>query len=159
MNRQGVVVFRLPAFKTDLQIVEFDEAQQDLRDGFMTPRSKSEDEEIWHALVLGLQDYTRKCGFSKVVLGLSGGIDSSLVAAIATAALGKENVFGVLLPSPHSSDHSITDALALAENLGIKTQILPISELMRGYDDTLAELFAYTGVWIGRRKHSIPNSG
>ncbi|MDF5730678.1 MAG: NAD+ synthase [Rhizonema sp. PD38] len=144
LNRQGEVVFRLPAFKTDLQIIEFDEAQQDLRHGFVTPRYKSEDEEIWHALVLGLQDYTRKCGFSKVVLGLSGGIDSSLVAAIATAALGKENVFGVLLPSPHSSDHSITDALALAENLGIKTQILPIGELMRGYDDTLAELFADT---------------
>lgn len=144
LNRQGEVVFRLPAFKTDLQIVEFDEIQQDFRHGFVTSRYKSEDEEIWHALVLGLQDYTRKCGFSKVVLGLSGGIDSSLVAAIATAALGKENVFGVLLPSPHSSDHSITDALALAENLGIKTQILAIAELMRGYDNILAELFAGT---------------
>ena len=144
LNRQGEIVDRLRAFETDLQIVEFDEVQQDLPMGSVVPKFDSEDEEIWQALVLGLRDYTRKCGFSKVVLGLSGGVDSSLVAAIATAALGKENVFGVLMPSPHSSDHSISDALALAENLGIKTTTLPIGELMHGYDKTLAELFAGT---------------
>ncbi|MGH2415962.1 MAG: NAD+ synthase, partial [Microcystaceae cyanobacterium] len=105
---------------------------------------ESEDEEIWHALVLGLRDYVRKCGFSKVVLGLSGGIDSSLVAAVATAALGKENVLGVLMPSPYSSEHSVSDALALAENLAMKTHILQIGELMQSYDKTLAELFAGT---------------
>ncbi|MBR8838131.1 MAG: NAD+ synthase [Stigonema ocellatum SAG 48.90 = DSM 106950] len=144
LNSQGEIVCRLRAFKTDLQIVEFDEVQQNLPMGSVVPTFDSEDEEIWHALVLGLGDYIRKSSFSKVVLGLSGGVDSSLVAAIATAALGKENVFGVLMPSPHSSDHSISDALALAQNLGIKTTTLPIGELMQGYDKTLAELFAGT---------------
>jgi NAD+ synthetase len=105
---------------------------------------ETEDEEIWQALVLGVRDYSRKCGFSKVVLGLSGGIDSSLVAAIATAALGKDNVLGVLMPSPYSSDHSVKDALKLAEKLGIPTQTLPIGQLMQGYDQTLEHLFAGT---------------
>ena len=68
-----------------------------------------------------MRDYVRKCGFSKVVLGLSGGIDSALVAAIASCASGEENVLGVLMPSPYSSDHSVNDALELAQNLGIAT--------------------------------------
>jgi NAD+ synthase (glutamine-hydrolysing) len=144
LNRQGEVVCRLPAFDTDLQIIEFNKMRQDVELGTVTPLFSSEDEEIWHALVLGLRDYTRKCGFSKVVLGLSGGVDSSLVAAIASAALGKENVLGVLLPSPYSSEHSVTDALALAKNLGIKTTTLPIGELMQGYDKTLDKLFGNT---------------
>lgn len=144
LNRQGEIVCRVCGFEQDLVVVEFDEEQRDFRSGSIAPEYESEDEEIWHALVLGLRDYVRKCGFSKVVLGLSGGIDSSLVAAIATAALGKENVLGVLMPSPYSSEHSISDALALAENLGIKTHILQIGELMQGYDKTLAELFAGT---------------
>ncbi|GAA6618901.1 NAD+ synthase [Scytonema sp. NUACC26] len=144
INRQGEMACRALGFEKDLVVVEFDKVQRDLQVASIAPRYESEDEEIWHALVLGLRDYVRKCGFSKVVLGLSGGIDSSLVAAVATAALGQENVLGVLLPSPYSSDHSIGDALALANNLGIKTQILPIGTLMEGYDNTLAELFAGT---------------
>lgn len=144
LNRQGEVVCRLPAFDTDLQIIEFNKMRQDVEQGTVIPLFSSEDEEMWHALVLGLRDYTRKCGFSKVVLGLSGGVDSSLVAAIASAALGKENVFGALLPSPYSSKHSVTDALALAKNLGIKTTTLPIGDLMQGYDKTLDKLFSNT---------------
>lgn len=144
LNRQGEMVCRASGFKKDLVVVEYDEVQQDLQVGSIAQTYESEDEEIWHALVLGLRDYVRKCGFSKVVLGLSGGIDSSLVAAVASAALGKENVLGILLPSPYSSDHSISDAKALANNLGIKTHIIPIGELMQGYDNTLAELFAGT---------------
>ncbi|ARV62270.1 NAD+ synthase [Nostocales cyanobacterium HT-58-2] len=144
LNRQGEIVCRADGFEQDLVVVEFDEVQRDLRLSSIAPEYESEDEEIWHALVLGLQDYVRKCGFSKVVLGLSGGIDSSLVAALATAALGKENVLGVLMPSPYSSEHSISDALALAENLGMKTHIIRIGELMQGYDKTLVELFAGT---------------
>jgi NAD+ synthase (glutamine-hydrolysing) len=90
------------------------------------------------------QDYVRKCGFSKVVLGLSGGIDSALVAAIASCAIGPENVLGVLMPSPYSSDHSVNDALELARNLGIAIEILPIGDLMKTYDRTLADLFVNT---------------
>jgi len=94
--------------------------------------------------VLGVKDYARKCGFTKAVIGLSGGVDSALVAAIAAAALGNQNVLGVLMPSPYSSDHSISDAEQLAANLGIQTKTLPIGTLMHGYDETLADLFADT---------------
>ncbi|MEJ6487040.1 NAD+ synthase [Nostoc punctiforme UO1] len=144
LNRQGEIMSRARGFDTDLMVVEFDEVQSDLLLGSVAPVYESEDEEIWQALVLGVRDYARKCRFSKVVLGLSGGIDSAIVAAIATAALGKENVLGVLMPSPYSSEHSISDALALAENLGIKTNLLPIGELMQGFDQTLGDLFAGT---------------
>ncbi|MEH2410131.1 NAD+ synthase [Nostoc sp.] len=144
LNRQGEIMCRARGFDTDLVVVEFDEAQRDLQLGYVAPVDESEDEEIWQALVLGVRDYARKCRFSKVVLGLSGGIDSAIVAAIATAALGKENVLGVLMPSPYSSEHSISDAVALAENLGIKTNLLPIGELMQAFDQTLGDLFAGT---------------
>ncbi|BAY26430.1 NAD+ synthase [Calothrix sp. NIES-2100] len=144
LNRQGEIVSRGRGFETDLLLVEFDEKQRDFKPSKVAPVYESPEAEIWQALVLGVRDYSRKCGFSKVVLGLSGGIDSSLVAAIAVAALGKENVFGVLMPSPYSSEHSISDALALGENLGIKTTILPIAEPMQCFDNSLAELFAGT---------------
>ena len=97
--------------------------------------------ELWAALVLGVRDYARKCRFSKIVLGLSGGIDSSLVAAIAAAAVGADRVLGVLMPSPYSSTGSIDDAIDLADSLGIRTETLPIGELMGGYDHCLGELF------------------
>ncbi|BAY90877.1 MULTISPECIES: NAD+ synthase [unclassified Tolypothrix] len=144
LSRQGEIVSRARGFETDLLIVEFDEKQRDFKLGKVAPVDDSADAEIWQALVLGVRDYAHKCGFTKVVLGLSGGIDSSLVAAIAVAALGKENVFGVLMPSPYSSDHSISDGLALGENLGIKTTTLPIAEPMKSFDNSLAELFAGT---------------
>ncbi|MFB2769686.1 NAD+ synthase [Pelatocladus sp. BLCC-F211] len=144
LNRQGEIICRSRGFETDLSIIEFDQEARDLKLGLITPNCECDEEEIWQALVLGVRDYVRKCGFNQVVLGLSGGIDSSLVAAIATVALGKENVLGVLMPSPHSSDHSITDALKLATNLGIKTHTLPIGDLMQAYDKTFADLFADT---------------
>jgi len=97
--------------------------------------------EIWRALALGTRDYARKCGFARVVLGLSGGIDSALTAAIAAEALGAANVLGVLMPSPFSSRGSVDDSLALANNLGIETLTLPIEAAMRAMDDTLAEAF------------------
>jgi NAD+ synthetase len=144
LNLQGEIICRAKGFETDLLVVEFDETQRDLQLGSISPVYESEDEEIWHALVLGVRDYVNKCRFSEVVLGLSGGVDSALVAAIATAALGKENVLGILMPSPYSSEHSLTDALALAVNLEIKTHVLPIGELMQGFNNSLVELFAGT---------------
>jgi NAD+ synthase (glutamine-hydrolysing) len=142
-NRQGEMICRGKAFETELILVDYHLETQDF---ISTAQAQplSDDAEIWAALVLGVRDYVRKCGFSKVVLGLSGGVDSALVAAIAAAAIGAENVLGILMPSPYSSDHSIKDALDLAENLGIKTQKLPIGDLMKTYDDTFAELFANT---------------
>ena len=143
-NRSGEMVCRGSSFDTDLVILEFDEEKRDLIPTNVRSAPASEDEEIWKALVLGVRDYTRKCGFSKVAIGLSGGIDSALVAAIASVALGKENVLGVLMPSPYSSDHSVNDALELAENLGIQTHTLPIGQVMQAYDQTLEPLFAGT---------------
>ena len=104
----------------------------------------NEPAEIYVALVLGTRDYVQKNGFQKVVIGLSGGIDSSLVAAIAADALGPANVIGVAMPSPYSSAGSIADARALAENLGIKLLTIPIEKIFQSYTDTLADSFQDT---------------
>ncbi|XHX76928.1 MAG: NAD+ synthase [Stenomitos frigidus ULC029] len=141
-NRQGELVCRARAFETDLVLLEFRDG--DLQPSVVNVVPDSDDAEIWAALVLGVRDYAQKCGFSQVVIGLSGGIDSALVAAIAVEALGCENVLGVLMPSTYSSDHSVKDALALAENLGMRTETLPIGDLMQSYDQTFADLFAGT---------------
>ncbi|PSB04208.1 NAD+ synthase [Merismopedia glauca] len=143
-NSQGELVCRGKTFESDLLNLNFDIKTQNLTSKEIRNLPETEGEEIWQALVLGVRDYARKCGFSKAVIGLSGGIDSALVAAIATFALGASNVFGVLMPSPYSSDHSISDALKLADNLGIKTQTLRIGELMKAYDENLEPLFAGT---------------
>jgi NAD+ synthetase len=90
------------------------------------------------ALALGIRDYVRKCRFSDVLVGLSGGIDSCLVAALATEALGADHVTGVAMPSPYSSDESLEDALALSRNLGVRCLTLPIGDLLEGYRRTLA---------------------
>ena len=100
--------------------------------------------EIWQALVLGTRDYARKCGFRSVVLGLSGGIDSALVAAIAAEALGPQCVLGVMMPSPYSSPGSIDDSRQLAANLEIHTLTLPIEPVMNAMEATLGEAFANT---------------
>jgi NAD+ synthase (glutamine-hydrolysing) len=97
--------------------------------------------EIYQALVLGTRDYVHKNGFEKVIIGLSGGVDSSLVAAIATDALGAENVIGVSMPSRYSSPGSVSDAEALARNLGIEFKVIPIEKAFGSYLETLAEPF------------------
>ncbi|MEP6488659.1 NAD+ synthase [Microcoleus vaginatus GB2-A3] len=155
VNRKGDLIQVLASFETDFAVLEYDAAKQDLvGSGGIGQDARSTtdlsfhpaegDAEIWAALVLGVRDYVRKCGFSKVVLGLSGGIDSALVAAIASCAIGPENVLGVLMPSPYSSDHSVKDALELAQNLGMAIELLPIGDLMKTYDRTLANLFVNT---------------
>ncbi len=104
----------------------------------------SREEEIFKALVLGLRDYVRKNGFKKVVLGLSGGMDSSFVAVVAVEALGKENVKGVLMPSMYTSKASVEDALQLANNLGMEAIILHITEVFESYLKALEKVFAGT---------------
>ena len=99
-------------------------------------------EAIHQALTLGLRDYVQKCGFSTVVLGLSGGIDSALVATIAVDALGADRVTGVAMPSRFSSDHSVNDARDLAANLGIAFHVVPIGTVHDAYESTLADAFA-----------------
>ncbi len=146
-NKQGKVVQRCLDFASDLLILDYDLELRDLINTSDPDQStgqsldQSMEAEIWKCLVLGVQDYARKCGFKQAVLGLSGGIDSALVAAIAVHALGSENVLGVLMPSPYSSDHSISDALELAQNLGIKTETIPIQPMMFAFDRALAQIF------------------
>jgi NAD+ synthase/NAD+ synthase (glutamine-hydrolysing) len=144
VNQQGTILSRGHAFAPDLVLMDYDADLHQMKPGEVAKTPVEESAEIWGALVLGVRDYARKCGFNQAVIGLSGGIDSALVAAIATEALGADQVLGVLMPSPYSSDHSITDALALANNLGIQTQTLPIGPLMEEFDQTLAPLFAGT---------------
>ena len=135
----GAVLARGASFEADTVICDLESE---------TSRGPATDlvaeSEVWRALVLGTRDYARKCGFSRVVLGLSGGIDSALTAAIAAEALGTTNVLGVLMPSPYSSRGSIDDSLALAANLGIDTITLPIEPAMLAMEGTLAEAFAGT---------------
>jgi NAD+ synthase (glutamine-hydrolysing) len=100
--------------------------------------------EVYQALVTGIRDYVHKNGFETVIVGVSGGIDSSLVAAIAADALGPEHVIGVSNPSRYSSEGSIADAKMLAENLGIKLMIIPIEDAHAAYLDTLSDAFAGT---------------
>jgi NAD+ synthetase len=102
----------------------------------------SEEEAMLEALTLGTRDYVRKCGFSKVVIALSGGIDSALVAAIAVRALGAENVTTLGMPSPYSSQGSIDDSRQLAKSLGIRYETIPIDEIFSGFNHALEPVFA-----------------
>lgn len=136
-NSDGKIIARGKAFSEDVVIVDLSATCGNIAEDDFTHEA-----EIWNALVLGTRDYINKCGFKKAVLGLSGGIDSALTAAIAAEAVKKDNVFGILMPSPYSSKGSVDDSLELAKNLGIKTVALPISELMGVFSQTLKEAFA-----------------
>lgn len=96
---------------------------------------------IWNEIVDGTKDFIHRAGFKKVLLGLSGGIDSSVVACIAAAAVGQENVLGVMMPSPFSSADSISDATLLADNWSLETMVIPIDSLMKSFDAALADAF------------------
>jgi NAD+ synthase (glutamine-hydrolysing) len=136
-NAKGDLIARGKPFAEDVVMVDVDAFQGVISEDDFEPEA-----EIWHALVIGVRDYARKTGFSKVLLGLSGGVDSSLTAAIAVDAMGKDNVLGVLMPSPYSSAGSVDDSLKLAENLRIRTITLPIAGIMTAYDGALRETFA-----------------
>jgi NAD+ synthase (glutamine-hydrolysing) len=135
----GKVAARAAQFAEDLIFF-------DTRDGESVVGDAPEDvvAEMWQALVLGTRDYVRKCGFSKTLVALSGGIDSALVAAIAVEALGAENVIGVGMPSEYSSLGSIQDARKLAKNLGVRFELLPIHDVFAQCQGVLKPLFAGT---------------
>ena len=137
LDAEGRVIASAPSFEEALVLV-------DVRTGEGEQRANlpAEPEAVFAALVLGTRDYVRKCGFSKVLIGLSGGIDSSIVAAIAVLAFGRENVMGVGMPGPYSSDHSVTDARSMAERLGIRFEIAPITPAFHTMVNTLQPLFA-----------------
>ncbi|MGA8013849.1 MAG: NAD+ synthase, partial [Candidatus Acidiferrales bacterium] len=133
----GRVAALAQSFEEDL--VYFDSATGK---GDIRPAMDDEYEAAYRALVIGTRDYVRKCGFRKVVIGLSGGIDSSLVAVIAVDALGSGNVQGVAMPGPYSSEGSLRDAKQLAQNLGIELTVLPITDTFASYKNALKSTFA-----------------
>jgi len=135
-DQKGSLIARAAAFTEDKFIVELNPFA-----GIIRQDCLAEEEEAWLALVTGTRDYVKKCGFKKVILGLSGGIDSALTAAIAVEAIGNENVFGVLMPSVYSSRGSLSDSLKLAKNLRIKTLKIPIKEAMKAFNRILRLAF------------------
>lgn len=141
LNKKAEVILELKAFEEDLQYVELQNNDLSSSSTYQ-PVKTSEISLIHDALILGLKDYFQKSGFKTAVLGLSGGLDSALVAALACEALGSENVLSVLMPSIYSTDHSLKDALDLVENTGCQHKIIPIKDIASAFEDTLAETFA-----------------
>jgi NAD+ synthase (glutamine-hydrolysing) len=134
-NREGSVIGRARPFEEDLSVIDTDAtAKIEIQDNDI--------EEIHHALLMGIRDYVRKCGFTSVVIGLSGGIDSALTAVLAAQALGPENVTGVTMPSIYSSAGSISDSEKLAANLGIRFETVPIKTLFDEYRTSLRTVFS-----------------
>ena len=135
---EGRCLARAKAFAEDLLVVDLPQ-QRPIR---LEPHPEPEEKAMWQAVVLGIRDYVHKCAFDRILLGLSGGIDSSLTAVLAVDAIGADGVLGVLMPSPYSSNHSISDARKLAGNLGIQTIMLPIQSLMQAFSDSLKSAFS-----------------
>ncbi|MGS4944627.1 NAD+ synthase [Meridianimarinicoccus sp. RP-17] len=142
LNPGGKLAFQMPDFVAETRHVDLTRGEDGWRiaDGAVSPRPGSLEQD-YHAMCLGLSDYLRKSGFSKVVLGLSGGIDSAIVAAIAADALGPDNVRCVMLPSRYTSQASLDDAAGVARALGTKLDTLPITGPVEAVTDTLAPLF------------------
>ena len=135
-DREGHVIAQGKSFEEDLVLLDSDSLTGEIHE-----QIEGEEGSIYSGLVLGTRDYMRKCGFRQAIIGLSGGIDSALTAAIAADAIGAENVIGVGMPGPYSSSGSIDDAKALAGNLGIRFEILPITEIFEGYRKVLYQVF------------------
>lgn len=135
LDKNGIIQEELNYFEEDFRIID-----TEIPSGNLQPKTETI-EKIHHALVLGIRDYFTKMGFKKATLGLSGGIDSALVLVLAVEALGKENVRVLLMPSRFSSDHSVNDALHLAENLGIQYETIPIQPMVDSFEQSLSEVF------------------
>ncbi len=140
-DEAGEVKAEMKYFEEDLQVFDLDEIQN-VKNKYPAAERDSDIMQIHDALVMGIKDYFRKSGFSKAVLGLSGGIDSAIVCALACRALGPANVMAVLMPSKYSTDHSIKDALDLVNNIGCKHEIIEIKAAADAFDGMLAKPFA-----------------
>ncbi|TRX70494.1 NAD+ synthase [Carboxylicivirga sp. M1479] len=141
VNSRGDITHQSNAFQEDHVVVDMAELEVK---NTVAPEVTTPIQLIYDALVVGVRDYFAKMGFTKTTLGLSGGIDSAVTVAIAAEALGKENVRVLLLPSQYSSDHSINDAVDLANNLGIEYNIVPIKEIFNSYNFLMSPIFEGT---------------
>ena len=141
LNNSGEIVTQGAQFSEEILYIDSRDLKQSvLPDSKLTPPTRMD--QLESALILGIRDYFRKCGFSETIIGLSGGIDSALTCALAVKALGPDNVWGITMPSPYSSGGSVEDSRILADNLGIRFDILPIKTLFQSYIDTLQPIFA-----------------
>ena len=138
VDEKGEVITQAYGFKEDFVAVDLAAGSGDMNDLPDLPVMRA----VHDGLVLGVRDYVRKCGFASVVIGLSGGIDSALTAAIAVRALGPDKVLGVAMPSPYSSEGSLNDARDLAHNLGCNFRVIPIEPLFNQFNTSLADIFA-----------------
>ncbi|MBC7616813.1 MAG: NAD+ synthase [Pedobacter sp.] len=139
-DEEGELKAEMKYFEEDLQVFDIDEVQN-VKSKYPAAPREMDIAQIHDALILGIQDYFRKSGFTKAVLGLSGGIDSAVVCALACRALGAENVMAVLMPSKYSSDHSIKDALGLVNAIGCKHEIIGIAPAADAFDQVMAKPF------------------
>jgi NAD+ synthase (glutamine-hydrolysing) len=139
-NAKGEIIAGLLGFAEELRVVDIQGSAHKIEPSF----EQSQMQDIEDALVLGLRDYVHKCGFRKALIGLSGGIDSAVTAALAVKALGKENVTGIALPSSISSDHSKNDAEELARNLDIEFHMVPIEGIVTASEAILEPLIGHT---------------
>ncbi|WP_129716000.1 NAD+ synthase [Pedobacter sp. SYP-B3415] len=139
-DEEGALKAEMKYFTEDVQVFDLAEVQN-VRNKYPAQERASDIEQIHDALLLGIGDYFRKSGFSKAVLGLSGGIDSAIVCALACRALGPENVMAVLMPSKYSTDHSLKDALDLVEAIGCKHEIVPIKDAAEAFDNMMRPVF------------------
>ena len=152
VDGHGELLARAPQFSDDVIVVDIECKQASSKPDVVISQEAavsskeirptiaqrfSDEAEIWEALVVGLRDYIHKNGFTSVVLGLSGGIDSALVAAIAIDALGAKNVYGIAMPSKYSSDHSLADAKALADATGVGFRIVPIAPMVSAFMESI----------------------
>jgi NAD+ synthase (glutamine-hydrolysing) len=137
MNPEGEVIASAASFEEDLVMMDTETLTGERHGNY-----PDECDAVYQALAMGTRDYIRKCGFERVIIGLSGGIDSALTAAIAVDAVGRENVIGVGMPGPYSSDHSVIDARDLAHNLGIRFELIPIKNQYHAFFDVLEPLFS-----------------
>jgi NAD+ synthase (glutamine-hydrolysing) len=150
MSPDGEIIASAASFEEDLVMVDTETLTGDHHGNL-----SEECDAVYQALAMGTRDYIRKCGFERVIVGLSGGIDSALTVAIAVDAVGKENVIGVAMPGPYSSEHSVTDARDLAHNLGIRFELIPIKSQYQACFDVLEPLFAGDGSAIGVTEENL----
>src|SRR5580700_4379962 len=143
MNPEGEVIASAASFEEDLVMMDTETLTGERHGNY-----PDECDAVYQALAMGTRDYIRKCGFERVIVGLSGGIDSALTAAIAVDAVGKENVIGVGMPGPYSSEHSVTDACDLARNLGIRFELISIQDQYQACLAALRPVFDESAIGV-----------
>ncbi len=156
INPNGEIILKLKSFEEDLQFIDID--NNPANKNVINHVSINDNEELFQAITCGLHDYVKKCGFKKVLLGISGGIDSALVATLACRALGNENVLGIFMPSRYTSKESEKDAFDLAKNLGIELKTFSIEEPFKAFSSLLSPILKENSIGLENIQSRIRGS-